>query len=111
MKEKGHLGIGAEGSVTILDLDPNNYTGADVKKAFTNAAYTIKEGAVVARAGIVEASGLGNTYWTDPGEPKKYDEVVERIKDEWSKRYTISYNNYAVFDKYIPHQKVVNVHS
>ncbi|MHA1681774.1 MAG: formylmethanofuran dehydrogenase subunit A [Promethearchaeota archaeon] len=111
MKDKGHLGLGAEGSVTVFDLDPVNYTGADVKRAFANAAYTIKEGTIVARNGVVEASMLGNTLWTDPGEPKNYESVLDRIKDEWSKRYTVSFNNYAVFDNYLPHQKVVKVHS
>ncbi|MBD3185231.1 formylmethanofuran dehydrogenase subunit A [Candidatus Bathyarchaeota archaeon] len=108
MKEKGHLGIGAEGSVTILDLPREGYTGQDIVKAFKNVNCTIKEGTIVSRDGLVETSMLGSTIWTDPGKPNsKYDAVVERIKDEWIKRYTVSYNNYPVFDSYVPKQKIV----
>ncbi|MHA1794369.1 MAG: formylmethanofuran dehydrogenase subunit A [Promethearchaeota archaeon] len=108
MKDKGHLGIGAEGSVTIYNLNKDNYTGKDIVKAFSKAAYTIKNGQVVARDGEVLTSILGDTIWVDPGIPNdRYDSVVERIKEEWIKRYTVSYNNYPVFDHYIPNQKVI----
>ncbi|MFX0101606.1 MAG: formylmethanofuran dehydrogenase subunit A [Candidatus Hodarchaeota archaeon] len=108
MHDKGHLGIGAEGSVAIYNLKPEGYTGKDIVKAFKNAEYTIKEGEVVARNGEVLTSLLGSTIWTDPKVPQdKYDALVEQVRDDWENRYTVSYNNYPVFDSYILKQKVV----
>ena len=38
-----------------------------------------------------------------------YPETVEMVKKDWLGRYTISYNNYPVFDSYVPKQKVVKI--
>ena len=110
MKEKGHLGIGAEGSVAIYDLNRENNVAKDIIKAFANAAFTIKEGQVVSRNGQVGASFHGATYWTDATNKIKNDklaDVIEQMKRDWASRYTISYNNYPVFDSYIPKPKIV----
>jgi len=40
LKDRGHLGIGAIGDVSIYKLDPENFTGHDIEKAFSSAAYT-----------------------------------------------------------------------
>nr|MDO8115332.1 formylmethanofuran dehydrogenase subunit A [Candidatus Sigynarchaeota archaeon] len=108
MKDKGHLGLGAEGSVAIYDLKKEGNEGKDIIKAFGNAFCTIKEGQVVVKNGKVETSVQGSTIWTDVETPlEKYKDLVEKVRKEWIGRYTVSYNNYPVFDSYVPKQKVV----
>ncbi|NMC07964.1 MAG: formylmethanofuran dehydrogenase subunit A [Candidatus Lokiarchaeota archaeon] len=110
MLDKGHLGIGAEGSVSIYDLKKEGNVANDIIKAFRNAWCTIKEGQVVAKGGQVVTSVPGSTIWTDVTRPvDKYKELVEQVKREWIGRYTVSYNNYPVFDSYVPRQKVVKI--
>jgi len=110
MTSKGHLGIGAEGSVAIYDLKQEGNEAKDIINAFRGAAYTIKEGKIVVKDGKVVESVDGSTLWTDIETPlEKYDELVENVKKEWLGRYTVSYNNYPVFDSYVPKQKIIKI--
>ncbi|MHA1369605.1 MAG: formylmethanofuran dehydrogenase subunit A, partial [Promethearchaeota archaeon] len=112
LTDRGHLGVGAIGDVAIFNIKPDGYDAKDILKAFKTAEYTIKEGDVVARNGQVLTSRLGTTIWIDATSKIKedrYNEVVQKIKQDWINRYTISYNNYAVFDSYLPKQKVMPI--
>ena len=57
LKNKGHLGVGADADVSIYDLNPKETNLADNPKAiahaFKNAAYTIKDGEIVVKDGEV----------------------------------------------------------
>ncbi len=112
MNDKGHLGAGAEGSVAIYDIKPEGATGKDAIKAFGHTAYTIKNGEVVCRNGSVVTSVMGNTLWTDATAKVKPDvmaKLIDKVKKDWIQRYTVSYNNYPVFDSYILKQKVIKI--
>jgi formylmethanofuran dehydrogenase subunit A len=110
MSNKGHLGVGAEGSVAIYDLKQEGNEAKDIIKAFRGTAYTIKEGKIVVKDGKVVESVDGSTLWTDiETQLPKYNELVEKVKQEWQGRYTVSYNNYPVFDSYVPKQKVIKI--
>lgn len=51
---KGHLGAGADGDVTVYDIDPDRLDAddsAEVMAKFARPDFTLKDGAVVARRG------------------------------------------------------------
>ena len=59
LKDRGHLGVGAIGDLAIYKLDPNNYDGHAIEKAFSATAYTIKEGQIVVKDGEIMATPAG----------------------------------------------------
>jgi len=101
---KGHLGAGADGDVTIYDLDPtklssNDYTA--ITRAFSRPEYTIKDGEIIARNGEILQVPEGRRFYCRPS----IDEGLERemLKDvkEWVKYYTVGFANYPVPDKFL----------
>jgi formylmethanofuran dehydrogenase subunit A len=104
LEQKGHLGVGADGDVAIYRIDPNEKDGKKIEDAFSDAAYTIKGGQVVARDGKIVKSFLGNTIYsdvTDKIKPDMLDSVIDDIKAVWDSRYSINYANYAVQEVYV----------
>ncbi|MCW4005230.1 MAG: formylmethanofuran dehydrogenase subunit A [Candidatus Bathyarchaeota archaeon] len=104
LDNKGHLGVGADGDVAIYDINPQTLDITQkyqtARKAFGNAAYTIKDGEVVVKDGEVVKTPSGKTMWlnVDTNEPCLIDEDMKRrFKDYW----TIEYDNYPVFDHYV----------
>jgi formylmethanofuran dehydrogenase subunit A len=108
LRDRGHLGIGAIGDLAIYNLDPNNYDGLAIEKAFSSAAYTIKDGQIVVKDGEIVASPMGSTILAE-GKIKDsvYDAVLEDVKARWRDHYSINFNNYAVQDVYAPKRKTV----
>jgi|Deesub1362A_J573_1020465.scaffolds.fasta_scaffold00039_75 formylmethanofuran dehydrogenase subunit A len=101
---KGHLGVGADGDVTIYDIDPttldsSNYT--EIEKKFRIAEYTIKEGEIVAHKGEITSAPTGRIFYTE----SKVNEEIERdvLADvrEWFKYYTLGFENYPVDERYL----------
>ena len=109
MIDRGHLGVGAIGDVSIYKLDPNNYDGHAIEKAFSNAAYTIKDGQIVVKEGEITATPMGTTIVS---EGKIKDSILEAVLDDvkscWRDHYSINFNNYAIGDYYTPKLKVMN---
>ncbi|UCC21123.1 MAG: hypothetical protein JSV62_07565, partial [Promethearchaeota archaeon] len=58
---RGHLGKGAIGDIAIYKLDPNKMDGQAIEKAFSLAAYTIKDGQIVVKDGEITATPMGTT--------------------------------------------------
>jgi formylmethanofuran dehydrogenase subunit A len=109
---KGHLGAGADGDVTIYDFDPSKFDVNDYTKiiqGFQNAAYTIKDGGVVAQNGEIMSVPYGRTFFSEP----HMDDAIEKemLKDvkEWFKYYTLGFANYPVPDKYIRNPAPVQI--
>ena len=73
MTDRGHLGIGAIGDVAIYKLDPKNMDGHSIEKAFSLAAYTIKDGQIVVKDGEITATPDGTTICA---EAKVKDETM-----------------------------------
>ena len=104
LKNKGHLGVGADADVAIYNINPettdiaNKYKSA--RKAFANAAYTIKDGTIVVKDGEVVQTVDGRTMWIDveTAEPCRIDEEMKRKFREY---WTVEYDNYPVFDHYL----------
>jgi formylmethanofuran dehydrogenase subunit A len=104
LKNKGHLGVGADADVAIYNINPETTDIArkyrSARKAFANAAYTIKDGAIVVKDGEVVQTVDGRTMWLDveTAEPCKIDEEMKRKFREY---WTVEYDNYPVFDHYL----------
>jgi formylmethanofuran dehydrogenase subunit A len=104
LKDKGHLGVGADADVAIYNINPETSDIArkykPVRRAFGNAAYTIKDGKVVVKDGEVVQHVDGKTMWLDvkTAEPVKVDDDMKRrFKEYW----TVEFDNYPVMDHYI----------
>lgn len=109
MTDRGHLGKGAIGDVAIYKIDPKNYDGNSIEKAFSNAAYTIKDGQIVVKDGEITASPINKTL-VSKGKIKEniYEAVLNDVKAHWREHYSINFNNYAIGDHYTPKIKVIN---
>lgn len=109
MTDRGHLGVGAIGDVSIYKLDPNKMDGHAIEKAFGSAAYTIKDGQIVVKDGEITATPMGTLICAE-GKIKEsvYEAVLEDVKSHWREHYSINFNNYAVQDAYAPKVKIVN---
>ncbi|MFX0010782.1 MAG: formylmethanofuran dehydrogenase subunit A [Candidatus Hermodarchaeota archaeon] len=109
LRDRGHLGIGAIGDVAVFDLDPKNMDGKAIEKAFSKAAYTIKDGEIVVKDGEIVATRMG-TLLRAEGEIKEhiYEEMLEEVKARWRDHYSVNFNNYPVQDEYAPKEKVFN---
>jgi len=104
LKNKGHLGIGADGDVAIYNLNPEKIDIAKkyktARRAFSNAAYTIKDGKVVVKDGEVIQTVDGRTIWLDM-ETSEELKVDEEIKRKFKEYWTVEYENYPVSDHYV----------
>jgi formylmethanofuran dehydrogenase subunit A len=110
LTEKGHLGVGADGDISVYDLNPYAWRPSQYKeliKEFGKAAYTIKEGEIVVKDGQVVATPMGATHWVDAKvSPEIDEELMKDIEQDFKNYYTISLKNYPVEDEYLPIQKV-----
>jgi formylmethanofuran dehydrogenase subunit A len=104
LKNKGHLGVGADADVAIFNINPEKMDIAQkyktARKAFGNAAYTIKDGQIAVKDGEVVEQVSGRTMWLDvkTAEPCRID---EEMKSKFRQYWTIDYENYPVADHYI----------
>ena len=104
LKNKGHLGVGADADVAIFNINPETTDIArkykSVRRAFKHAAYTIKDGQIVVKDGEVVSKASGRTMWLDvqTKEPCKIDDDMRlKFKQYW----TVDYDNYPVYDRYV----------
>jgi len=99
LKNKGHLGIGADADVTIYNKSDNK------EEMFATPRYVIKEGAVLVEDGEIRRETYGKTVFVAPG----YDRDIEKdIRSYFNKYYTIEFENYPVrLEHYLPrHQEI-----
>jgi len=104
LKDKGHLGVGADADVAIYNINPEKLDIAQkyktARRAFGNAAYTIKDGIVVVKDGEVVQHVDGKTMWLDV-EASEELKVDEDMKRKFKQYWTVEYENYPVFDHYV----------
>ncbi|MCS7115188.1 MAG: formylmethanofuran dehydrogenase subunit A [Nitrososphaerota archaeon] len=114
LKDKGHLGVGADADIAIYNLNPENLNVEGdyeaITKAFQNAAYTIKGGEIVARNGEVLRHVDGATMWLDvklcePCEMEINAELQRRFREYW----TVEYENYPVSERYLAVSRPITV--
>lgn len=97
LKNKGHLGVGADADVAIYKFDEG-----DIEGSFTFPKYVIKGGEVVVKDGKVVRDFMGRTFWVDAG-----GKATDEIKEIFSKYYTVNFENYPVQDEYLPKSEAV----
>ena len=111
LEGKGHLGPGADGDVSVYDLDPTKWRPSmypQIEKAFGSAAYTVKGGEVVVKDGEVVAVPSGTTFWVDAKIPDSVEEDLMRgLREDFGKYYTVSLRNYPVEDAYLPQHRPI----
>ncbi len=101
---KGHLGVGADADVAIYSIDPETTDPSrkykTLKRAFKNAAYTIKGGEIVAKEGEILKHVEGSTMWLDVqvSEPIK---ITKDMKRRFREYWTVEYENYPVTERYL----------
>ena len=104
LKNKGHLGVGADGDIAIYNINPETTDIAQdykpVRKAFGHAAYTVKDGQIVVKDGEVVNPISGRTMWLDV-ETKEPCVIDEEMKKKFKQYWTVEYDNYPVFDHYL----------
>ncbi len=109
MVDRGHLGKGAIGDVAIYKLDPKKADGHAIEKAFSLAAYTIKDGLIVVKDGEITATPMGTTICAEGKITEdKMESMLADVKSHWRDHYSINFNNYGVEDAYTPKVKIVN---
>ncbi len=104
LKNKGHLAPGADGDISVYDIDPSKWAPSkyrDLEKAFTLAKYTIKGGDIVVKDGEILSTPQGSTYWIDSAAPNE-DELVKDLEADFRDYYTINFRNYPVEETYLP---------
>lgn len=104
LKNKGHLGVGADADIAIYDVNPEKTDSSRkyriVRKVFKRAAYTIKDGRIVVKNGEILKHVNGATIWLNvqSSEPAEMtDEMKRRFRDYW----TVEYENYLVAENYL----------
>lgn len=100
LKDKGHLGVGADADIAIYNINPEEVDPAKkyrlVRKAFKNAAYTIKDGEIVVKDGEIVKPVYGRTFWVKPEVSSSAMEIVSRLKETFEDYYTVQFENYPV---------------
>jgi len=87
LKNKGHLGIGADADITVYEDVGNK------EQMFAKPRYVIKAGVLVARDGTVVEERPGRTLYVAP----PYDDESEKnIREYFNQAYTISFDNYSI---------------
>lgn len=92
LKNKGHLGVGADADVTIYSPHENK------QLMFELPRYVIKSGKIIVDDGDLREPSNGRTLFVTP----EFDHGVEENISEWFEQfYSIRFRNYPVSDHYL----------
>jgi formylmethanofuran dehydrogenase subunit A len=99
LKQKGHLGVGADGDVTIYSAKPDS-DGV----MFTHPRYVLKGGKVVVEEGQIRALSEGRVFLVHPD----FDPAIEDfLRPTFQKVYTLSFENYPTEMTRLKHPETV----
>ena len=89
LRNKGHLGAGADADVTVYTRDP------DLARMFATPRYVVKAGALIVEEGQLRRAPAGRRLRLAPG----YDDaVLGGLRKHFEAYSTVSFDNYAVRD-------------
>ncbi len=98
LKNKGHLGVGADADITIYDeMD-------DKEMMFNAPRYVIKSGNTIIGNHEFRNDFIGKLLHISPEYDKKIEEVVQPFFESY---YSIEFSNYAVDDHYLHDHEVI----
>jgi formylmethanofuran dehydrogenase subunit A len=87
LRDKGHLGAGADADVTIYSRDP------DIAKMFSTPRYVVKGGSLIVEEGQLRRAPAGKRLRLAPG----YDDAIVRdLRKHFEAYSTVSFDNYPV---------------
>ncbi len=98
LTDKGHLGVGADGDVTIYEEDD------DKEKMFSAPRYVIKDGELIIADHEFRADHEGRLVHIAPDYDPAIEQVIEPFFEDF---YTIRFANYAVDDRYAPRRQLI----
>ncbi|MBS7623898.1 amidohydrolase family protein, partial [Candidatus Bathyarchaeota archaeon] len=106
LSSKGHLGIGADADVAVYDLDASkNYLEKNpsmIKRTFTEAYLTVKDGKIVSKRGEVTSAPAGRTFYVDCElSPELESDLVRELRMKFRDYYTIEIDNYPILDSFL----------
>ncbi len=106
----GSLAKGADANVAIYNIDPANMPEDPelIEAAFSNTAYTIKDGEVCVIDGQVVAEPAKCTIYTNV-KMNENAQVMHDIKEKFLRNYTVNLDNYAVFDEHVHNPRPIDV--
>ena len=113
LKNKGHLGVGADADIAIYNINPEQVDPSKqyklIRKAFKNAAYTIKNGQVVVKDGEIVKATKGTTFWVKPELRNPKLEISPRMREAFEDYYTVQYENYIVPENHLANPQSIHV--
>ncbi|HEX2103376.1 MAG TPA: formylmethanofuran dehydrogenase subunit A, partial [Solirubrobacteraceae bacterium] len=92
LRDKGHLGAGADADVTIYDERD------DREEMFATPRYVIKGGRVVVRDGELVEAVTGDLLRVGAAHDPAIEEV---LRDRFQERYTVQFDNYPVREPWL----------
>ncbi|MEM2538990.1 MAG: formylmethanofuran dehydrogenase subunit A [Candidatus Bathyarchaeia archaeon] len=109
LKNKGHLGVGADADIAIYNIDPRKIDPSSdykmVRRAFAKAAYTIKGGEIVVKDGEIVKTFDGKTYWINFASEDFTNEAFinasANLKKMFREYWTVEFDNYFIPEKYL----------
>lgn len=112
LKNKGHLGIGADADIAIYNINPKAIDPSrkyrTLRTALKRATYTVKSGCPVVRDGQILRHVDGNTIWLDVqvSEPAK---ITTKMKKTFKEYWTIEPENYPVDEHYLKFSQPISI--
>ena len=100
LKNKGHLGAGADADITIYEED------ADKEKMFSAPRYVIKSGKLIIEDHEFRADNEGRILHVSPSYSPDIEKVIKPFFESY---YSIRFENYAVTDNYMRHHEQVPI--
>jgi len=93
MRDKGHLGVGADADITIYDDDEE-----DREAMFAAPRYVVKDGQAVVEDGELRAAGAGRLLRVGA----EYDPSIEPTLEElFADRYSVQFSSYPVREPWL----------
>ena len=98
LKNKGHLGPGADADITIYTPNDNKQTMFELPR------FVIKSGQLIVEQGDIREPLIGKTLHVGP----EYDAAIESDIASWfEKYYSIRFRNYPVTNEYLHQSELV----
>lgn len=116
LTDRGHLGVGAKADISVYDINTDEFDPTDknnseiIEDKLLNSLYTIKDGEILVYNGEIKKLVDSHHIWTNvKGLEAEEKRLVDEIKPEFNKFYTIKYENYEVPDHIINPQQKINI--